>query len=749
MENELFPVTSFEEGEEGVVHLLSGGKGLTSRLAGLGIVPGTRIKVLRKSGGLVILFASDTRVALGRGQADKILAVKVEAAEPEPIEERTRKKLLVTLAGQPNVGKTTVFNVLTGLSQHIGNWPGKTVERAEGMHHTDDSEITIVDLPGTYSLSAFSEEERIARDFIIHERPDAVVLIVNAAALERSLYLLSELLLLDRPIIVGVNMLDVAEAQGLRVDIKALQTSLGLPVIPMVASRNKGIRELVAEVENLAWNGKKYNPRLPGVSADHQEIFLKLEEILKGYTPIPFTTRWIATKLMEGDPEVTETMEGLVPADKWEKASSLLSKHEDALRAVVGGRYDWIEEVTRAAVQRFRRGQVLMTDRIDHVLTRPLFGMPILLAILALVFLLTFKVGFPLQGLLEGVMSSAGSWLDSALAGEPRWLRGLLVNGVIGGAGSVITFVPLLAIFFSVIAFLESIGYMARAAFVMDKFMHIIGLHGKSFLPMCLGFGCTVPAVLGARIVESKRARLLTIFLAPFVPCSGRLGTLTFVTAGVFGRDAFAVTGFLVSLNILALGVVGIIVSRTFLKHEPVPFIMELPLYHRPDLKAIGTVVLSRTMAFVRKAGTVIVIFSVLLWIMSNVPGGTVEESMLGWVGRFLAPLGAPLGLDWRLIVALLSSIVAKENSIAALGVLYHVGEQGLLEVLPSVVDKGSALSFLVVLMLFIPCAATTAAMKQEMGNWKWFLASVLFMLALSYMAGILVYQGALYLNLF
>lgn len=748
MESELFPVTSFEEGEEGVVHLLSGGESLTSRLAGLGIAPGTRIKVLRKSGGLIILFASDTRVALGRGQAEKILAVKIEASESVPIPVRTRKKLLVTLAGQPNVGKTTVFNVLTGLSQHIGNWPGKTVERAEGTHLTDDSEITIVDLPGTYSLSAFSEEERVARDFIIQERPDAVVLIVNAAALERSLYLLSELLLLERPIIVGVNMLDVAESQGMRVDVEALEDSLGLPVIPMVASRNRGIRELVAAVESLSRNGKKYSPRLPGVSADHQEIFLHLVKILQDHVPIPFTTGWVATKLMEGDPEVMETMEGLVPASKWEVARSLLSKHEDALRAVVGGRYDWIEGVTRAAVQRFKRGQVLMTDRIDHILTRPLFGMPILFAILGLVFLLTFKVGFPLQALLENVMSGAGSWLEAALAQEPKWLRGLLVNGVIGGAGSVITFVPLLAIFFSVIAFLESVGYMARAAFVMDKFMHIIGLHGKSFLPMCLGFGCNVPAVMGARIVESRRARLLTIFLAPFVPCSGRLGTLTFVTAGVFGRDAFTATWFLVCLNILALGLAGIVVSRTFLKHEPVPFIMELPLYHRPDIKAIGMVVASRTMAFVRKAGTVIVIFSVLLWIMSNVPGGTVDQSMLGWIGRFLAPLGIPLGLDWKLIIALLSSIVAKENSIATLGVLYHVGEQGLLEVLPSVVDKPSALSFLVVLMLFIPCAATTAAMKQEMDNWKWFVASVLFMLGLSYAAGIAVYQGALYLGL-
>jgi len=747
MDNELFPVISLGESEEGIVRLVSGGEGLTSRLAGMGIVPGTRIRILRNTGGLVIVLAADTRIALGRGQAEKILVVKVKDTQNTQ-EKTTRRSLLVALAGQPNVGKSTVFNVLTGLSQHVGNWPGKTVEKKEGVHISGDTEIRIVDLPGTYSLSAFSEEERVARDFVINEHPDVIVILVNASALERSLYLLSELLLLSSPVVVAVNMIDVASGQGTKIDIDALANSLKLPVIPMIATKNKGIKELVSEIIQVADKKVNYDAKLPSVSADHMEIYLKLMELLKEYIPIPYTDTWIVTKLMEGDPEVTKLLEDLVPIGTWNQIQSLLIKHEDALRAVVGGRYDWIETVARAAVSRFRRGQVLMTDRIDHLLTRPIIGVPVLVTILAIIFMVTFKVGLPAQEFLGSLAGEAGQWLDKVLSQAPWWTRGLIVNGILGGVGTVLTFVPLLIIFFAAMAFLESVGYMARAAFVMDRFMHLIGLHGKSFLPMCLGFGCNVPSVLGARIVESKRARLLTIFLTPFVPCTGRLAALTFISGAIFSDKALTVTWLLVTLNIVSLGVAGMVISKFFLKGEPVPFIMELPLYHKPDLKTIGIVVWNRTMAFVKKAGTVILIFSVVLWVFSNIPGGMVERSLLGNVGRFIEPIGSPIGLDWRLMVALLSSIVAKENAVATLGVLYSVGEQGLLGVLPSAINHASALSFLTILMLFIPCMPTIAVMKQEMDNLKWFLTSFLFMVVLSYTAAMFVYRFALFMGI-
>ena len=741
MSEELFPVTSLDEGQEAVVGLLSGGEVLTGRLAAMGIIPGTRIKLLRKSRGQIIVLASDTRVALGKGQAEKILVRRQPHGEgAAPPVDRT---LLVAFAGQPNVGKTTVFNLLTGLSQHVGNWPGKTVERKEGTHRTADTEIKLVDLPGTYSLSSYSEEERVTREFLIHEHPDITVLFVNASALERSLYLLTELLLLRSPVILAVNMLDVAEGQGVHIDAEALQRSLGIPVVPTVATKNKGIRELLDEILKISRNRAGYRPKMPQVTEDHHDIFQKISDLIKDYVPLPYTVAWVVTKLMEGDGEVTDIFGGVVPVSVWNDIQSLLVAHEDALRSVVGGRYDWIEEATRAAVSRFKRGQVLMTDRIDHVLTRPLTGIPILLGILAVVFVITYFIGYPLQNLLERLVSWFGSNVEKGLASEPPWIRGLLVNGVIGGAGSVLTFIPILAIFFFIMSFLENVGYMARAAFVMDRFMHIIGLHGKSFLPMCLGFGCNVASVMGARIVESRKARLLTIFLAPFVPCTGRLAVITFVTAAVFAGHGLIMSWVLVTLNIVMLGIAGVMIGRFFLRQEQVPFIMELPLYHAPDFRTILIVVWHRTIAFVKKAGTVILVFSVILWIASNVPTGTVEESILGRIGMLLEPIGKPLGLDWRMLVALLSSVVAKENSVATLGILYNVGDQGLMNVLSGTIPHASAFSFLVVLMLFIPCAPTIAVMKQEMGDWKWFTVSFLFMLALSYGMGMAAYALA------
>jgi ferrous iron transport protein B len=453
---------------------------------------------------------------------------------------------------------------------------------------------------------------------------------------------------------------------------------------------------------------------------------------------------WLAIKLMEGDPEIAKMVEARIAPEAWRGIQSILLKHEDSLHAVVGGRYDWIEAVTRAAISRFRMGQVVMTDRIDHVLTRPLFGIPVLLMVFAVVFLVTYTVGYPLQGGLESLVSAFAKKMESFLDTFPFWIKGMLIDGVIGGAGSVLTFMPILIIFFTAMAVLEDIGYMARAAFVMDRFMHLIGLHGKSVIPLCLGFGCNVPAVLGARIVESKKERLLTIFLSPFVPCTARLTVLTFVAAAIFSTHAALVSWSLLTVNILVLGFVGVLVNRYLLKDEAMPFIMELPLYHKPDFKTIGMAVWTRTLAFIKKAGTVILAVSVIIWLLSHLPHGRIEDSWLAGFGRLLEPLGQPLGLDWKMITALLTTIIAKETAIATLGVLYGVGREGLLQVLPQVMSPASALSFLVILMLFIPCAATVAVMKREMDSWKWFGASIGAMLALSLLGGLIAYRLAL-----
>lgn len=734
------PITRLLEGDQGIISSIDGGSALMSRLAGMGIVANAKFKIAQVSGGLVIVQVADTKIALGQGEAAKIMVYKAPPAKENICEPDAEKEIFVALAGQPNVGKSTVFNILTGLSQHVGNWPGKTIEKKEGFHRSQGLLIRIVDLPGTYSLTAFSEEERVTREFIIKEKPDLVVLVLNAAALERSLYLLAEVLLLNRPVIVALNMLDVASQQGIQIDTRALQESLGIPVTPMVAKRNNGIKELITQISVFAAGELKLNPRLPEVSAEHLPVYQKIISYVRPYCREPYTPEWLAVKLMEGDADVSRQMEEQMPPDSWKKIQALFSEHEDSLHAVVNGRYDWIEQISRAALSRFKMGQVVMTDRIDHILTRPVFGIPVLLAVMAIVFFLTYSIGIPLQNWLDGLIQHFTVWSEPSLAGFPVWVRGLFLNGIIGGAGSVITFLPVLIIFFVIMALLEDIGYMARAAFVMDRIMHLVGLHGKSFIPMCLGFGCNVPAVLGARIIETRKARMITLLLIPFVPCAARLAVLTLVSAAVFGSNAPYVSWSILAVNIVALGIAGIFVNKAIWKQDA-PFIMELPIYHRPDLRTIMMVVRARTIAFVRKAGTVILAVAIVIWILSYYPSGVVEESWLAQAGKLLEPAGAPLGLNWKMITALLTGLVAKENVVATLGVLYSVGEEGLVRVLPQVMSHASAAAFLVVMMLFIPCAGTIAVLKKEMNSNRWFYSSIVLTLLVSYFGGVLAYN--------
>jgi ferrous iron transport protein B len=736
----LIALANLREGDQGIIHSIGGGSSLTSRLAGMGLVTGARFRVAQVSGGMVVILVSSTRIALGRGESAKIMVYKIDPSD-EVCTVPVEKEISVALVGQPNVGKSTVFNILTGLSQHVGNWPGKTVEKKEGEHRIGDKLIRMVDLPGTYSLTAFSEEERIARDYIIQEKPDLVVLVLNAAALERSLYLLAEVLLLGRPVVVAINMLDVAQDQGTEVNAKSLQDSLGLPVVPMVARRNVGIKELVEQIVTAdASTQRNYQHELPAVADDHLDVYRSILEIVRPHISSPFTPYWMAIKLMEGDPEASAMAKKIIPEVGWRAIQEMLLQHEDALHAVVKGRYDWIEKMTRASVSHFKMGQLVLTDRIDHILTRPVFGIPILLAVMALVFFLTYSVGVPLQNMIEDGMHSLSQHAAPFLKTWPDWMQGLLINGVIGGAGSVLSFVPILLIFFAIMAFLEDVGYMARAAFVMDRIMHLVGLHGKSFIPMCLGFGCNVPAVLGARIIETRKARMITLLLIPFVPCTARLAVLTLVSAAIFGDKAVFASWLIVVLNIAVLGVVGMLVNKTLWKQDA-PFIMELPIYHRPDLRTIMIAIRSRIWAFVRKAGTVILGVSVIIWVISYFPTGTVEESWLASLGRLMEPLGVPLGLDWKMITALFTGLVAKETVVATLGVLYSVGDQGLASVLPTIMNHASAAAFLVVMMLFMPCVATIAVLKQEMNSNKWFYGAILMTLVISYAGGAAAYH--------
>ncbi len=657
-----------------------------------------------------------------------------------------KRVITVALAGQPNVGKSTVFNMLTGLSQHVGNWPGKTIAQKIGTYQYNGTTIRLVDLPGTYSLTANSLEEQVARDFIIKEQPDVVIAIVNAATLERSLYLLAELLCLPAPVVLGLNMVDVAEQEGVRVEPHVLEAALGVPVVPMVAARNQGIRELVEAVDTLVKNPMRYTPRRPEIREDHRAVLDEIESLIDGYVPAPYPSNWVALKLLEGDTEITRMIRTRLPEDRWEQVHNVLKQHEDAILAVAGGRYEWIGRMIRAAVEQPRVGQVTLTDRLDRVTTHPFLGLLVLAGILAIIFWLTYTIGSPLQGLLDTYAVQGGAELTrQALAGAPPWIVGLLADGVVAGAGTVITFLPILVIFFAILGLLEDVGYMARAAYVMDRFMHAMGLHGKSFFPLFLGFGCNVPAVAGARIIDSPRARMLTIQLTPLVPCTARMAVVAFLTPAFFGRQAALVAWSLVLLNLIVLALVGIVINRLVFKGAHVAFIMELPLYHIPNARTIGLFVWQNTMAFLRKAGSIILAVSVLVWALSVFPGPGLENSVMGWLGLLLTPIGRLMGLDWQPMVALITSFIAKENAIATLGVLYGAGGEavGLAETMAASIPPAAALAFLAVEMLFIPCAATLATIRQETGGWRWALFNVGLLSVISFAAGILIYQGA------
>lgn len=657
---------------------------------------------------------------------------------------RNEGVLRIALAGQPNVGKSTVFNNLTGLSQHVGNWPGKTVERKEGSVLFEGRRIQVVDLPGTYGLTASSEEERIARDYIIKEKPDVVILVANAAAIDRNLYLLAELLALSVPVVLGLNMMDVAAAEGVEIMPVVLEARLGMPVVPITAVNNAGVSDLMSAAIALADGRAKSSPVRPELDAGLTCVLKKLKNAIQRFVPAPYEASWVALKLLEGDAEIIALARQWTPERDWPQIEALLAKRDSAGVEIICGRYLWADRMVKSAVLRAPRAGQSLTDRIDRVALHPVAGTAILFLVLGLTFGLTFAIAWPLQRLLEtGVVQPLREMTTSALSGAPPALSHFLADGVLGGAGLVMTFLPLLLVFYAIFGFLEDTGYLARVAFLTDRFMQRIGLHGKSFLPFCLGFGCNVPAIMGARVIESPAGRLLTILLAPLVPCSARFAVLAFLAPVFFGNYALWASLGLVMLNIAVLAALGAILNHTLFRDERVSFVMELPLYHTPNPRTIGMFMWAHTWSFLRRASTMILAVSTAVWLLAYFPDGSIGASYLAQIGQALEPIGHLLGFDWRLTVALFTSFVAKENAIATLGVIYGAEGGSLADALSHSVSIAAGLSFLVTTMLFIPCAATVAAMRQETGSWAWTFFSGGVLLVIAIAAGAISYQAA------
>jgi ferrous iron transport protein B len=718
--------------------------------------------------------------------------------------------ITVALAGNPNSGKTTVFNELTGARQHVGNYPGVTVERKEGFRRYGDNEMKIVDLPGIYSLTAYSAEELVARNFIIDEKPDVVVDILDASNLERNLYLAVQLMELGVPLVLAFNMSDMAKARGHEYDIEKFSRYFGARIVQTVASKGSGMKELLDAVIATVEDGggregaSGDQSREPAVPASDRrpamvnygpEIEAEIAEIISfvkkhGSVDGKYDERWLAVKLLENDKELRATVDSPEIKQRLEKST----RHIEQIRgehpeiAIAGGRYGFISGVCREAVRSSVEVRQTISDRIDSVVTNRVLGLPIFLGLMYLVFQLTFTLGDPPMGWIEGLFG----WLSGVVegwwpAGSESLLKSMLIDGVIGGVGGVVVFLPNILLLFLAIAVLEDSGYMARAAFIMDRLMHRIGLHGKSFIPMLIGFGCSVPAIMATRTLENRRDRLTTMLVVPLMSCGARLPIYALIIPAFFPQMWHAPMLWIIYVIGIALAVVSAKILRsTVLKGESVPFVMELPPYRMPTLKGVLIHMWERGWLFLKKAGTIILGISILLWAMTTFPGlpdestarfedrrqtievggGTQEEkaeliaavdneeaetallhSVAGRVGHAMEPALKPMGFDWKIGIALIGAFAAKEVFVAQMGIVYAVGEadeesETLREKLQN--NYSPLVGFCIMLFCLIsaPCMVTIAVTKRESNSWGWALFQLAGLTIMAYVITAAVFQA-------
>ena len=707
------------------------------------------------------------------------------------------RHLTIALAGNPNSGKTSIFNNLTGTRQKVGNWPGVTVEKKEGHISRSGVDLTIVDLPGTYSLTPFSIEEVVARNYLLDERPDVVIVIIDASNLERSLYLATQIRELDCKALFALNMADMARARGTKIDDRKLSELLDLPVVFTVGNRNEGMDQLLEQAIRLAEStAPPARTRRVKYSADIEEAVGRLTVFMESKTDgrLPYLPRWVAVKLLEDDAIVKERLIAAAPDAGRQilQAAQALRKHltdrfdEDPQIVMTDERYGFIAGIVREVQTSTTQQRVDVSRSIDLVLTHRLAGFPIFIFFIWAMFQLTFTLGeYPVKWIEAGVDLTAGA--GASLMPEGL-LRSLVVDGVIAGVGSVVKFMPNILILFFCIALFEDTGYMARSAFLMDRIMHLIGLHGKSFIPMLMGFGCNVPAIMAARTLESEKDRILTILITPFMSCSAKLPVYVVLAGAFFGARAGTVIFGLYLLGIVLSILTGRLFRSTLLKGADAPFVMELPPYRMPMAKSLLIHMWDRSKLFLRKMGKVILLGSVIVWALSSFPRAVptfpegaaksrpaaavsqaqgseagsseiadeirrmqrtqqAESSYIGRLGRFVEPVFAPLGIDWRGGVSLISGFVAKEIVVSTMGVLHAAGDGGEEDALGKALAASgmtalSALSMMVFVLLYLPCLATTAAIRRETGSYRWMFFSIGYSTTVAWVAAFLVYQG-------
>ena len=825
-------LSELKTGERGVIVRVSGHGSFRKRIIEMGFVKGNKVKVIlnaplrdpieyeiigykislrrEEAAKIEVISEAEAKEQMSRDVAPEALrALEADGdwleKEMDTLAEERRKQIRVALVGNPNCGKTSLFNIASGSHEHVGNYSGVTVDAKEGTFEYGGYRFLLVDLPGTYSLSAYSPEELYVRRNLVEEMPDVVVNVVDASNLQRNLYLTTQLIDMNLRTVMALNMYDELQAKGDRLDIRQLGYLLGMPVVPTVSRTGEGIDRLFDTVIQIY---EKSDPHLSrhihinhGAELEHSIDRIKL--LIQKNTDIryKYSTRYLAIKYLENDKEIESVVEALPDRDEIIAARFEENRRINGLlgsgieSAIVDAKYAFVQGALAETYMPYqgKKKRSSLTDKIDAVVTNKWAAFPIFFLMLYLVFDATFVIGeYPMRW-IEWVVGHFGAFIASVM--PDGWLKDLVVDGIIGGVGSVLVFLPNILILYLFISLLEDSGYMARAAFIMDRLMHKIGLHGKSFIPMIMGFGCNVPAIMATRTIESRKSRLITMLIIPLMSCAGRLPVFVLIAGAFFPKGAGLVLVGLYALGIVFAIIAARIMSR-FFKDDDLPFVMELPPYRIPTGKSVFRHTWEKGRQYLQKMSGIILICSIAIWFLGYFPDHNAydsvqeqqENSFIGYIGKTMEPVLEPLGFDWRMGVGIVAGVGAKELVVSTLGVMYAVeepvsagdgfaggtadgevavsGDAGtviadetgvsvpdatdssgadtrLQRALVKTVTPAAALAYMVFILLYFPCIATFVAIKNESGGWKWAIITAVYTILLAWVAAFITFRLA------
>lgn len=824
-------LSELQTGEKGVIIKVMGHGGFRRRIIEMGFVKGKTVEVLLNAPlkDPIKYKIMGYEISLRRQEAAMIEVVSEEEAresmqethfhnpiaEDIPVSEEQLKEIAsgrrrtinVALVGNPNCGKTSLFNVASGSHEHVGNYSGVTVDAKEGHFDFQGYHFRLVDLPGTYSLSAYSPEELYVRKHIIDETPDVIINVVDAGNLERNLYLTAQLIDMNVRMVIALNMFDALQHSGNTLDYKKLGQLFGVPIVPTISRTGKGIDNLFHviiglyegadfmgqkeeiqdeamreyrewhdkyvpdhkygshEEETHEFDGKSY---IRHIHINHgpeleRSIDAIKEEICKNENiRYKYSTRFLAIKLLENDKDIEERVISALPNGKEvlkirdrEAERIRLSMNEDSEQAIADAKYGFITGALKETFTEKNQNTEMFTRIVDSIVTHKIWGFPIFFVFLYLMFECTFVLGEYPKGWIEWIVEQIASLAETFIPAGP--VKDLIVDGIIGGVGGVIVFLPNILLLYIFISFMEDSGYMARAAFIMDKIMHKMGLHGKSFIPLIMGFGCNVPAIMASRIIESRKSRLVTILINPLISCSARLPIYLVMIGAFFPTKASLVLLSIYVIGILLAVLMARIFSRFIVKGDDAPFVMELPPYRMPTLKSVLRHTWEKGAQYLKKMGGIIMVASIIIWFLGYYPNHNAytttaeqqENSYIGKIGKAIEPVIEPLGFDWKMGIGLLSGIGAKELVVSSLGVLYtnddDINSVDLSERIP--ITPLVAYGYMLFILIYFPCVATVAAIKNESGSWKWAAFTICYTTVLAWIVAFVVHQvGSLFI---